>query len=108
MAAGTMTSGVPLPIPGSSLTSLTLSIINVGTDAVINNRNQVNVLNANGGEVDEDGNFVLFLTPGDTSLADTPSLISVERALVMDWSYNGGQSVGRHKFRFIVKALGAS
>lgn len=52
-------------IPASSLDSLTLTLVDEIGHSVINERDDQDVLNANGGELDESGNFSLRLDPDD-------------------------------------------
>jgi len=59
-----------LGIPGSQLIALTFTLLDRDSGAIVHSRNLVNVLNANGGTVDEDGNLRLQLTALDTVLLD--------------------------------------
>lgn len=89
----------------SALTTLTLSIVDTLTGLVINGVNKVNILNAGRGQVDAQGNLTITLLAGDTTMTDVPGASRVERSMVIDWTYNGGASVGRHQVNFILLAL---
>jgi hypothetical protein len=55
-------------VPAASLTTLTLTLYDDKTGAIINGRNAQNVLNANGVSVDASGNLVWAITPADTPI----------------------------------------
>lgn len=95
-------------IPAANLAApLALSIIETGDGVIINAVDRVNILNTNRGTVDSQGNLTINLRAGDTAWlpAYPPSLASIKRSLVIDWIFNGGLSVGRHQFNFIVQSL---
>lgn len=58
------------PLKGSEVTTLTLTLYNRHDQAIVNSRNAVNVKNANGGTLDEAGNFAFEFTPDDTAIID--------------------------------------
>ena len=92
------------PVPASALSTLTLSIVDTLTGLTINGVRQVNILNADRGSVDGQGNLTIRLQVGDTSMDETTAP-SVQRSLIIDFSYNGGLSVGRHEATFELVAL---
>jgi hypothetical protein len=55
-------------VPGSSCTALTLTLYNKHDGTIINSRNGIDVLNNNGGTLDEQGNFNFEFTPADTAI----------------------------------------
>jgi len=55
-------------LPGSSLDTCTLTLYEKESGDIINSRDGVNILNANGGTVDVSGNFAIVLGPGDNVL----------------------------------------
>ena len=59
-----------LPVGGQQLISLTFTLLDRDTGTTINGRNAVNILNANGGTVDGDGNVRMPLTAADSVLLD--------------------------------------
>ena len=68
---------------------------------------QVNILNVNRGTVDSQGNLVITLEAGDTSMSEVPGSPSVQRSLVLDWSYTTvtESGAGRKQVNFSVVAL---
>lgn len=90
-------------IPGSRLSSMTLSTVDTQTGLVL--RSEVDVLHTVPPAVDETGNISIQLTPTDTSLPEVPTPDEVLRSLILDFTYNGGSSVGRHEFVFLVRNL---
>jgi|GEM_PF-3720791 len=93
------------PISSGQLTTLTLTICDTGTGAIINSCSQVNILNTDRGTVDGDGKLTVTLEIGDTSTDEAPGAQSILRSLVFDWTYNGGTSAGRHQTNFTIVAL---
>lgn len=87
------------------LTTLTLTIVDTRSGAVVNNCLQVNILNTDRGQIDNQGNLTITLQTGDTSMAEVPGLPRVQRSLVIDWTYNSGASAGRHQVNFVLEAL---
>lgn len=53
------------PIPAVSMTTLKLTLYDLATDAIINARNAVSVLNVNGGTLDSSGNFTMIFDIAD-------------------------------------------
>jgi hypothetical protein len=95
-------------IPGSSLDTLTLSIVDTQTGTIINDCSQVDILNTNRGTVDGAGNLTITLEIDDTETSEASNLPQVQRSLVIDWTYNTGVSAGRHQANFqIVNLAGA-
>jgi hypothetical protein len=73
-------------IPAANLTSLTLTIFDSLTGAIINGVSNVNILNVDRGTVDTQGNLVVMLNPGDTSTAEAPGATFVARSLLVSWA----------------------
>ena len=96
--------GNSVPVPGSSISSMMITICNTQTNLIINNRNSVDFFAA-GGTVDNYGLLTFPLTVGDTSLADTPSLVKVMRSMIYTGIYNATRSKFRFERRFIVREL---
>jgi hypothetical protein len=94
------------PITAAQLASLTLSIIDPATGAVVNGVSGANILNSGRGVVDTNGNLTLTLLSGDTVLLN-PTDVQETRSIVLDWTYSGGQKSGAHRVDFQVQALGA-
>jgi hypothetical protein len=92
------------PIPGTALTSLTLTIVDVLSGAVVNGVQQQNILNTDRGTIDQQGNLTILLEVGDMTITD-PAAPRIQRSLVLDWTYNGGASAGRHQANFTLMQL---
>jgi hypothetical protein len=59
------------PIPGPALSSLTLTLYDRVSDAVLNGRDNQDVLNANDVTVDGNGVLTWLLQPADTAMHDS-------------------------------------
>jgi len=95
------------PLPGSAVSSARVTIVDVQTDEVINDCDEVDFF-ARGGQIDTLGNLTLPLLPGDTLMDEVPSgMLRIERGVVLDGTYNYGSSVFRHEAVFEVVRLSA-
>jgi hypothetical protein len=96
------------PVPGSALNTLTLTIADPMTGAIVNGCELVNILNVGRGTVDSFGNLTVALTVEDTDVsgsAGLPTVPTVPRALIFDYTYNDGAAVGRHEAIFPITIL---
>lgn len=95
------------PISAASLTTLTLSIVDTVTKAVVNGVSAVNILNTGRGAVDSAGNLTVTLGPADTALlvASDPQEY---RSLILDWTFAVGAKTGRHQVDFLIIAMAGS
>lgn len=75
-------------IAASDLVTLTFTLYSIDspTDAIINSREAVDILNANGGTVDENGNLTLRLTASDNQILDQVRPNEKHR-LRLDWTF---------------------
>ena len=89
-------------IPAASLTTLTLTIYDQATGAVINSRNDVSILNANGGVVDGSGNLVMQFDPADNAIQDATKILE-PHIWLFEWSWLSGARAGRQEV--LVKVL---
>ncbi len=81
-------------IPAASLTTLTLTLYNLdAAQTIINARDAVSILNANGGTVDSSGNMAFPMTAADTALVDATQGEEAHVALIR-WTYNAGAKAG--------------
>lgn len=87
-------------ISAAQLTALTLTIYDIATGGVINSRNKINILNANGGDVDSSGNLTYWMTPADNTII-TPTKDFEDHCLLFEWS--SGSKDGKHEV--IVKVV---
>lgn len=92
------------PIPGSVLTTLTLTYFQEYTEEIINSRSLQNVLNTNGVTVDSVGKLTWTLGAADSAILDD-SLHQEPHLARFDLSYPGpgGTEVSRHEVRLLVK-----
>ena len=92
------------PISGAALQTLTLTIADTLTSAVINAVEQVNILNTGRGTIDSLGNLAITLEAADTALPEMPVPTQVPRSLMIYWTYNGSTSNGWHQCNFFIEA----
>lgn len=101
------TSKPPVPIPGSALTSLTLTLYRkgapVGSD-IINARDDMDILGVNGGSVDANGVLTLILDPEDMPMLNA-SVTKETHVALLTWTYNSGATTGRAEVFFPVHDL---
>lgn len=108
--SGVVTNGVGAPLPASSLDSLTLTLTDAATGAVVNARDAQNALNANGVTVGAAGELVWTMTPQDTALlAASPAPDATElRVAVFRWTWDAGAGVGSHRITFRVRNVSSA
>lgn len=98
-------------IPGSSLTTLKLTLYDQASDAIINSRDHQSVLGVdpavlNGGKVDASGNFTLALAPEDNPVVGTPVVNGSERHIApLEYTYASGAKAGRTEVQIDVANL---
>lgn len=95
------------PVPASSLSSLTLTIVDTVTKAVVNGVQDVNILNQGRGTVDGNGNVVVTPLQADTQLLNAAHA-KERRSFVLVWTWNLGVSRGAAEMRTLIEALSAS
>jgi hypothetical protein len=89
-------------VPDTIFQTLTLTIVNLSTNQVVNGVNDVDILNADRGVFDDKGNLTITLEVNDTIVASYP----VHQALVLHYTYNlGGTSIGAVQVNFLVLSL---
>jgi len=91
-------------IPAADFLTLTLSIRDTLTGAIINDCTQDNILNTGRGTIDDEGNLMIQLEVADTSMSGTPSASRVQRSLIIDW-LTATNLTGRHQANFILTRL---
>ncbi len=90
-------------VPASRITVLTLSIVDTLSGAEI--LAQTNILNVGRGAVDASGNLTISLLASDTALTEAPGATSLQRSMVIDFTYTPGPVTGRHQVNFTLLAL---
>lgn len=92
------------PIPGATLSTLTLTLYAIkadGTDGIVNGRNAQNVLNTNNVTIDGSGTLVWLVQIGDTTLIEA---IPFERHIALfQWTWPSG--AGKHEVVLLVRNL---
>lgn len=101
---GTLSDPAGVSLPASQLTTLTLTLYNLADGAIINSRNGENVLNANGGTVDAEGNLLMELTPNDTVILTAGNRYETHIALFL-FTWAAGARTGGHEFEHTVGDL---
>lgn len=92
-------------LPAASLASVTLTLYDRDTQAIINSRSNQSILNANGGTVDANGLLTLTLATADNPILDDTKKVEQHVALVR-WTYGiGGVKEGREEFLVDVENL---
>lgn len=92
-------------VPLASLGTLTLTLYDESSDAIINLRDGTNIKNANGGTVHAtDGSFSLLLGPDDNPITDPTKRAERHIALIIG-TYNGGANVVTKEISITVRNL---
>jgi len=81
------------PVQGALLTTLTLTVLQEYTLAVVNGRDGQNVLNTNGVTIDTDGMLRWGLTVDDTVILNDALRKEMHRALFA-WTFDSGTKSG--------------
>ena len=94
-------------IPASTLTTLTLTLYDLATAAVINSRSSQNVLNANNVTVSSGGVLVWTMQAADNNIIGRTPIDSYEnhRAL-FEWTWSSGARAGSHEVIIEVLNIG--
>lgn len=83
----TLTDETGAGVAGSSLDTAILTLFDENTGEFLNNRDQQNVLNANGVTIDENGNLVWLIAPEDVAIITDATRYEKHRAVfVFTWS----------------------
>ena len=85
--------------------SLILTIVDIRSDTVINNRSSQNILDVNDGTVDALGKLTLKLQPQDTVNVGSPRLFLEERQITIEWTWQDlalVTNVGKHVFSIYI------
>ena len=88
-------------LPGAQVDTLTATIIDAGTGAVIGLWDELDIKNANGGTLDVDGLLTLIVPAADIVL---PTGARATRLKVL-FTWQWGDNVGRHRLSFPVADL---
>lgn len=97
---GTLVDEDDVVIPAASLTTLTLTLINLRTLAAVNNRDRQNVLNANDVTV-----TVLGVLTWSIQALDLPSTVDDMYVAAFEWTWNAGAKKGWDSFSLRLKPV---
>lgn len=88
------------PVPGSSLTSATLTLFDRATQGILNSQDEADVQ----ASVDEDGVLTLDLTPDDNAILAAGRALEWHVARIQ-YAWDGGDKQGFHELHFPVANL---
>jgi len=84
-------------IGGGVISSLKLTLYNRADGAIINSRNQQNVLNANGVTIDDSGNLTWTIEPADNPIIDA-TLSYEEHIALFELGWSSDAKKNNHEF----------
>ena len=94
-------------VPKSSVVSLFLTLYDEFTKTIINSRDKQNVLDANGGAIDANGEFTMQLDPIDNIIVDPTKAINQETHVALfQFTFDGGFQTGIQEVFFEVNNTG--
>ena len=101
------TSNTPVALTKDGILTLTMTLFDKTTEAVINTRNAVSVKDANGGTVSTAGVLTMKLDPADQVVVGTASTGDKETHVIrFDYTWNDGESrTGRSEYTYDVEKL---
>jgi len=91
-------------VSSANLTTVTVTLYDKATAAIINSRDGQSILNVNGGTADTSGNGTLKLGPNDNVIVTAARKQEVHVALIQ-FTYNSGVDAGREELEFTVYNL---
>lgn len=100
----TLTDETDAPVAGNLVSQMTLTLFDKDTEEVINQREDQDVLNANGGSLSAQGIFTLVLDPLDLVILYPVNNIE-SRIARLDWKYGSPPKTGRAEIEFPVENL---
>jgi len=93
--------GVGIPAANLASLTMTLYVLDAALTVIVAT---TSILNVGRGLVDVNGNLTLTLAIADNVIVDTTALEEIHVALI-EWTYNGGASAGRHNLAFRIRNL---
>ena len=99
---GTITDETSTPIPGSSLTTLTLTLYDRRTGQILAGRDDQNILNANGVTVDAQGKLQWTMSAADSPHVAGDGSVETHVALFR-WTFASGTKAGHSEVYFQVR-----
>lgn len=101
--AGTMKDETDTVIPAADVTTCTLTLYLLSTSAIINSKDDTNILNANNGTWSSAGAFTLELLPADNQMVGTDA--REQHVALIEWTYASGTKAGKLEFVFWVRNM---
>lgn len=101
---GLLTDEYKLPLSSSLLLTLTATLYDSASGAIINEWNKKNVLNTNGGTLDENGNFELLLTATENVVVNQSIVGGEKHVLLLEWTWGVNRS-GKKRVIIVVNNL---
>jgi len=92
------------PVAGSTLTSMVATLYVKTSGSIINERDRQDILNINGGAVDESGVGILQLDPEDNVILEQTTKKEEDHELLIEWEEESGQQ-GKHLIHLRVANL---
>lgn len=103
--AGVLVDHLGIPVPGSILETLTLTLYCLDTaQSILNGRSAQDVLQVNGVTVGEDGAFLWEIAPADNTIL-YPVLDYERHRALFEWTWATGTRTGHHEVVLVVKNL---
>jgi hypothetical protein len=104
--SGLLTTDAAVALPAASIESFEFTLFDKDTEEVINDREDVSILNENGGSIDSEGSFALELDADDNEIIHAGSTDEVH-ILSLVWEYHDGEllKTGRHQEELTVTNL---
>jgi hypothetical protein len=102
---GTLVDETGTAIPGASLTTLRFTLYNKTGLTILNSRNAVDILNANGGTVDSAGLVTMILDPADNQIVGAGVGGGEQHVGLFEWTWASGVKKGRHEVPFHIVNL---
>lgn len=99
--AGVLKDETGAAVPAASLSTLKLTLFNAVDGAIINAVAAVNILNADRGTVDVNGNMICTLAPTDSPILGAGAN-EEKHVAFFEWTYAGGSKAGGVECEFLV------
>lgn len=92
-------------LPYTTMSTITMTLYDKVTGAIINSRDHVNIFNTGGGTLDALGYFTLILAPEDNVILNPAVNLQELHVLLLEWTYEGGTKKGKQEILIGVKNL---
>lgn len=92
-----------IAISSANLTTLTLTLYEKATKAIVNTRSAQNVLNANNVTVDTSGNLTWNMQSADNAIIGAATIES--HVALFEWTWSSGTKYGKYEIEYPIKNL---